>query len=143
LNERVRVTAVMVPHRDEYSETAGFRIEGPRRSVLYIPDIDGWDAALAAGVCIEALLASVDGAYLDGTFFDERELPGARRGEIPHPTMAESLDRFSDLAVDERTKVRFIHLNHSNPALEEGSAERRAVEEAGMAVAEEGEVFDL
>jgi pyrroloquinoline quinone biosynthesis protein B len=143
LNDRVRATALRVPHRDEYSETAGFRIEGPNRSALYIPDIDGWEAALTAGLSIEALLASVDRAYLDGTFFDERELPGVRRGEIPHPTIAGSLERFNDLPEDQRTKVRFIHLNHSNPAIDPASPERRAVEAAGMAVAEEGEVFEL
>jgi pyrroloquinoline quinone biosynthesis protein B len=143
LSGRLQAMAVTVPHRDEYSETAGYRVEGPRRSALYVPDIDGWDAALTAGISIEALLASVDGAYLDGTFFDERELPGVRREQIPHPTIAESLARFAPLPAEERAKIRFIHLNHSNPAVDPGSPERRAVEEAGMAVAEEGEVFEL
>nr|NIR37970.1 MBL fold metallo-hydrolase [Actinomycetota bacterium]NIS29534.1 MBL fold metallo-hydrolase [Actinomycetota bacterium]NIU64877.1 MBL fold metallo-hydrolase [Actinomycetota bacterium]NIV86023.1 pyrroloquinoline quinone biosynthesis protein PqqB [Actinomycetota bacterium]NIW26684.1 pyrroloquinoline quinone biosynthesis protein PqqB [Actinomycetota bacterium] len=33
LNDRIRVTPFRVPHRDEYSETVGFRIQGPRRTV--------------------------------------------------------------------------------------------------------------
>ena len=33
----------LVPHRDEYSETVGYRIESPSTSVLFIPDINKWD----------------------------------------------------------------------------------------------------
>ena len=39
----VRVTAFRVPHRDEFSDTVGYRIEGPRQSALFIPDIDRWE----------------------------------------------------------------------------------------------------
>src|SRR6266581_6542646 len=42
LNSRISVTPIRVPHRDEYTETVGFLIKGPRRSVLYLPDIDQW-----------------------------------------------------------------------------------------------------
>ena len=34
LNHRIRITPLLVPHRDEFSETVAFRIEGPERSVL-------------------------------------------------------------------------------------------------------------
>ena len=42
LHEEVSVTPLRVPHRDEFSETVGYRIEGPKRSALFIPDIDKW-----------------------------------------------------------------------------------------------------
>jgi pyrroloquinoline quinone biosynthesis protein B len=32
----------LVPHRDEYSETIGYKIMGTNHSVLFIPDIDKW-----------------------------------------------------------------------------------------------------
>jgi len=40
LNGRLTATPIPAPHRDEYSETVGFRIKGPNHSVLYISDID-------------------------------------------------------------------------------------------------------
>ena len=36
------MTPLLVPHRDEFSETVGYKIEGPSKTVLFIPDIDKW-----------------------------------------------------------------------------------------------------
>jgi pyrroloquinoline quinone biosynthesis protein B len=136
LNARLRVTPLRVPHRDEYSETVGYRVEGPGGSLLWLPDIDKWERWPRS---VEAVIASVDVAFVDGTFFDGDELPGRDMAEIPHPFIRESLTRFAALAPAERSKVRFIHLNHSNPALQKQSEARVAVEAAGLAVAEQGE----
>lgn len=143
LNERITVVPLPVPHRDEYSETVGFRIVGPERSLLYIPDIDRWEDWDAQGVRVEERIAMVDRALLDGTFFSGAELPGRDMTKIPHPAVAGSLERFGALPERERQKIRFIHLNHSNPLLDPDSRERRLVEEAGFGVAEEGEVIPL
>ena len=143
LGAGVRVTPVPVPHREDYTETVGFRIDGDRRRVLYVPDIDGWKALDATGERIEAMLARVDVAYLDGSFFDDEELPQRDRAEIAHPTILESLERFATLPAEERAKIRFTHLNHTNPVLVPGSAARRRVERAGMRVAEDGETLSL
>ena len=43
LSPRLIVTPLVVPHRDEFSETVGFLIAGESKRVLYIPDIDKWD----------------------------------------------------------------------------------------------------
>lgn len=137
------VTPLLVPHRQEFSEVVGFRIEGPSAKVLFIPDIDSWEQWDAAGTRIEAEIAKVDVAYLDGTFFANGEIPGRDMSGFPHPFIRTSLDRFARLPAKERAKVRFIHLNHSNKALWPGTAERRAVEDAGMRVAEEGERIAL
>src|SRR5262245_28194398 len=40
LGDGLKVTAFTVPHRDEYSDTVGFLIEGPLQKAIYIPDID-------------------------------------------------------------------------------------------------------
>lgn len=140
LSERVRVTAFRVPHRDEFSETVGFRIEGPSKRAVFLPDIDKWERWDRS---VEDLVRTSDAAYLDATFFDGSELPGRDVREIPHPTMVESLARFQSLPADLRARVRFIHLNHTNPALREGSPERRRIEAAGLRVAREGERFGL
>jgi pyrroloquinoline quinone biosynthesis protein B len=73
LNHRIRVTPFVVPHRDEFSETVGFRITGPERTVVYIPDVDKWDRWSQQ---IEDVIKSADLAYLDGTFFANGEIPG-------------------------------------------------------------------
>jgi pyrroloquinoline quinone biosynthesis protein B len=114
LNERITVTPLRVPHRDEYSETIGFIVRGPSRSILWLPDIDKWEKWSTP---LESVLAQVDVAYIDGTFYDATELPGRDLREIPHPLMTETLARLAKSPL--RTKVRFIHLNQSNPLLRE------------------------
>jgi pyrroloquinoline quinone biosynthesis protein B len=137
------VTPLLVPHRQEYSEVVGYRIVGPERSVLFIPDIDSFTEWDAWGVRVEDEIAAVDIAYLDGCFFDHGEVPGRDMSQFPHPLIAESMRRFAPLPATERAKVRFIHLNHTNPALRPDSAERRRIEAAGFRVAEEGERVEL
>lgn len=142
LNARIKVTPFLVPHRDEYTETVGFRIDGPSRSIVFIPDIDKWekwDAGGAAGHRIEDVIADVDVAYLDGTFNADGELPGRSMAEVPHPFIVESMQRFAPLPEHERSKIRFIHLNHTNPALRDGGDEQRRIQQAGFDVAREGE----
>jgi len=143
LNDRLAITPLLVPHRQEYSEVAGFKIEGPRAAVLFIPDIDKWEDWDAQGTHIEKLIAEVDVAYLDGTFYDNGEIPGRDMSSFPHPFIAASMRRFADLPPEERGKVRFIHLNHTNPALWPQSEARRAINAQGFLVAEEMERVDL
>lgn len=130
LNERISVTPLVVPHRDEFSETAGFIVRGPKRSILWLPDIDKWEKW---AVRIEDLVASVDVAYLDATFYSPSELPGRNLAEIPHPTVEESMARFA--SSPSRAKIRFIHLNQSNPLLRDPTR----VRSAGFSVAREGD----
>ena len=140
LSPRLRAQPIRVPHRDEYSETVGFVVRGPRRSVLFLPDIDKW---ARWSTPIEEVLAGVDRAYLDATFYDGAELPGRSMDEIPHPFVVESLARFKALPAAERDKIRFLHLNHTNPLLRPGGEAAEAVTQAGMHVAQEGERFEL
>ncbi len=134
------ITPVPVPHRAEYTDTHGFIVRGPRRALLYIPDIDKWERWETA---IESVLRQVDVALLDGTFFADGEIPGRSMADIPHPFIAESMARFAPLPESERRKIVFIHLNHTNPAANLSSAERRRIEAAGMRVAVEGERIEL
>ena len=121
----------------------GFRIEGPQRKVLFIPDIDRWEDWDVLGVRVDDEIARADIAYLDGTFFSGDELPGRDMSKVPHPTIASSMTRFEALPAVERAKIRFIHLNWSNPARFADSSARREIEAKGFGVAEEGESVAL
>lgn len=107
---------------------------------MFIPDIDKWERWSTP---IESVVGAASVAYLDGTFYDAGELPGRNMAEIPHPFISESLERFRALDPKEKFRIRFIHLNHTNPALQRGSSARRAIEAAGFHVAEEGERVGL
>lgn len=126
LNDRIHVTPLRVPHRDEFSETVGFLIRGPSRTILWLPDIDKWEKWETP---LETVLSRVDVAYLDGTFNTADELPGRNLSEIPHPLISETVARLSGSPLWPR--VRFIHLNQSNPLLRENRT--------GIVVAREGE----
>jgi pyrroloquinoline quinone biosynthesis protein B len=111
LTPRLHVTPVLVPHRDELSDTVGFVVRGPERRLLYVPDIDKWprwDRRLADEV------RAVDAALLDGTFLDAAEIPGRSQEDIPHPLVGETA---ALLPADLRARVRLIHLNHTNRLL--------------------------
>jgi len=105
-----RVTAIRVPHRDEFSDTVGYLITGPRAAALYIPDIDRWEKW---DKDIGALADQVDVLLLDGTFGSADELPHRDISRVPHPLMQDTRDRVRG----RRARLWFIHLNHSNPAL--------------------------
>lgn len=140
LNDRLTITPIAVPHRDEFSDTVGFVVRGPSRALLWLPDIDKWERWDRR---IEDVIAGVDVACVDGTFHDGAELPGRAMSEIPHPFISESLARFASLPAAERAKIVFIHLNHTNPAATPRSAAQRDVLRAGMRVAREGERLPL
>jgi len=134
------ITAIPVPHRDEYSETYAYLIRGPERALFYLPDIDKWERWERS---IEDVIADVDIALLDGTFHADGEIPGRAMAEIPHPFLLESIARFASLPAEERSKIRFIHLNHTNPASNPASRAAEDVRAAGMAIAADGEVHGL
>ncbi len=139
----IAVTPFLVPHRQEYSEVAGFRIEGPEKSAIFIPDIDSWEDWDAEGTRIEDKIAEADIALLDATFFANGEIPGRDMSGFPHPLVSHSMDRFEDLPVAEKKKVWFIHMNHTNPLLNPNAPERAQVQKAGFNIAEEGDKICL
>ena len=134
------VTPHLVPHRDEYSETVGYVIHGPDKSALFVPDIDDWGEWEAEfGVSVEDMVAAVDYAYVDATFYDDHELPGRDMSQIPHPRVTETMAIFADAPADQRAGLRFIHFNHTNGLRDPGSAQSQTVRNAGFGIAFEGE----
>lgn len=131
----ITVTPILVPHRDEYSETVGYRIEGPNKSAVFIPDIDKWEMW---STDIRDIVKSVDYALLDATFFRDGELVGRDMSKIKHPFVSESMAIFNSLSKEERARVIFIHMNHTNPLLIDGSPEQAEVEQRGFRYATEG-----
>jgi len=134
------LTPTRVPHRDEFSDTLAFVVRGPRRTLLYLPDIDQWERWERP---LEQVLAEVDVALLDGTFFDGGELPGRDLSGIPHPFVAGTIERLRAAPADLRARVLFTHLNHSNPLADPASEQCARLRREGMGVAQDGQILEL
>jgi pyrroloquinoline quinone biosynthesis protein B len=140
LNDRISVMPIQVPHRDEYSETVGFEIILNTKKVLFIPDIDKWSKWDRD---IIDFIKNVDIALLDATFFKDGEIEGRAMSEIPHPFVEETMDLFKDLSKEDKDKVYFIHFNHTNPLLIDGSEAQNIVLQNGFNIAKQGMVIDF
>ena len=137
LSQRISVTPFLVPHRDEYSETVGYKIKVNNKSLIFIPDIDKWEQWERS---ITELIKKVDYAFLDATFYKNGELK-RDMSEIPHPFVEESMELFSSLSDSDKQKVHFIHFNHTNPLLIEESSAQKEVFEKGFNLAKEGQLI--
>lgn len=140
LSESIEITPILVPHRDEYSETVGYHIQGPTKSALFIPDIDKWDKW---GKDIIDEIHKVDYAFLDAAFYSGKELDNRDMNEIPHPFVIESFEKFKGLSQKEKNKIIFIHFNHTNPLLNPNSPESKLVLEKGFNIGNISDIFEL
>ncbi len=140
ITEQISITPIQVPHRDEFSETVGFSIKGPNKTALFIPDIDKWH--LWDKDILKEIQAT-DFAFLDGTFFENGEIPGRDMSQIPHPFISESMDVFSTLTDQNKAKVHFIHFNHTNPVLQDNSKAQQTVQQKGFNIAKEMQIIPL
>ena len=139
LSNALKVTPFLVPHRDEFSETVGYKIEGNTNSALFIPDINKW--SLWEKNIVEEV-KKVDYAFIDATFFKEGEI-NRPMSEVPHPFIEETVALFENESLATKNKVIFIHFNHTNPALQSNSRERNELELLGFKFATEGQRFKL
>ena len=139
LNQQLKVTPFIVPHRDEFSETVGYKIEGTKKTALFIPDIDKWKTW---NKNIIEEVKKVDYAFLDATFLDQHEIKRAM-SEVPHPFIQETIALFKNESLATKNKVIFIHFNHTNPALQKNSKQRKEIEKLGFRFANEGDNFEL
>lgn len=137
ISKNLSVKPVIVPHRDEFSETVGFIISSKNKKVLFIPDIDKW-SKWSHNILQE--VHDVDWALLDATFYKNGEIPNRDMREIPHPFIEETMDLFKNSA--DKSKIKFIHFNHTNPAFRQ-TKERQAVLKQGFKVCTEGEIIGL
>jgi pyrroloquinoline quinone biosynthesis protein B len=122
-----------------YEATAALFFESRDKRVAYIP---------AVGTLGDALLEKirqVDLLLFDGTFWSDDELvrlqgSGETAHAMGHIPVEESLRLLKDIRAKRKM---FIHLNNTNPLLNELSAEHRTVRQAGWEVAEDNWQVDL
>jgi pyrroloquinoline quinone biosynthesis protein B len=121
---------------DLVGATVAYKIGDATGSILYVPAIKRIDEALlnVANECACILF--------DGSFWSDDEM--ARRGvgtrtalamgHVPIDGPEGSLAQLSHL----RARKVYTHVNNTNPILDEDSPQRRAIEDAGWEVAEDG-----
>lgn len=141
LSPNLFINCQLVPHRAEFSDTVGYFVRGPARTIFYCPDVDSWDRGWseANGLLPLDIVRSVDQAFVDATFFSTDELPSAKIDEIPHPTVIRTLEKFQGL----ESKITLIHFNHSNPLYDRKSPQRERCNQAGINIGIQGRVYDI
>jgi len=140
ISKTIKVTPFIVPHRDEYSETVGYQIEGPNKSALFIPDIDKWEK-WDKDIIDE--IKKVDYAFFDATFYSGKEINNRDIGQIPHPFIIESLEKFKELSKQEKGKIVFIHFNHTNPVIDVNSMEAKHILKQGYNIGKINDMYEL
>ncbi len=135
----IEVTPIKVPHRDEYSETAGYIIAGKNKKALFIPDIDKWEKWDKKLV---HLVEDFDYLLLDATFYDSDEI-NRDISEIPHPLVSETINLLDSLSKENKGKVYFIHMNHTNPMLDPNSDLSKSIIMKGFNIARLGQKLYL
>ncbi|MDA9850534.1 MBL fold metallo-hydrolase [Flavobacteriaceae bacterium] len=135
----INITPVQVPHRDEYSETAGYIIKGKNKKALFIPDIDKWEKWDRD---LSQLAKEFDFLLIDATFYDSKEI-NRDISEIPHPLVTETIDLLSGLNTKNRSKVYFIHMNHTNMMLDPDSELSKLITSKGFNIARLGQKLYL
>ena len=131
----ISVTPIQVPHRDEYSETAGYIIQGKNKKALFIPDIDKWEKW---DKNLVQLTEEFDYLLLDATFYDAEEI-NRDISEIPHPLVTETINLLDSLSLEAKSKVYFIHMNHTNRMLDPNSDLSRLVKSKGFNIVRLGQ----
>ena len=135
----INVIPIKVPHRDEYSETAGYIIKGKNKKALFIPDIDKWEKWYKNLI---ELVKDFDYLLLDATFYDSDEI-NRDISEIPHPLVSETMNLLNSLSKENKGKIYFIHMNHTNPMLDTNSDLSKLVISKGFNIARLGQKLYL
>lgn len=129
----------------EDGDTIGLKVfetAHPEVAFYYIPGCAAVDAPLANR------LKGAQCLLFDGTVFTDDEMrqtgvgekTGARMGHLHISGKGGSLEAFSDMAIHRKI---FVHINNTNPILEQGGAAERVVKEAGWEVSYDGMEIDL
>lgn len=136
ISDSMHVKPFVVPHRDEFSETAGFHIKAGNKNILFIPDIDKWHLWSKD---IKKEIQQCDLAFVDATFYKNGELK-RDMSEIPHPFVEESMRLFETLSAEDKSKVHFIHFNHTNPLIRDVQTQEMVLQK-GFRVSEQEQTF--
>ncbi|HVE58061.1 MAG TPA: MBL fold metallo-hydrolase [Pyrinomonadaceae bacterium] len=139
LSEDLKVEPFLVPHRDEFSETVGFKISSNNKSLVFIPDIDKWQKWSER---LEDVIKASDYVLTDGTFYADGEI-NRPISEVPHPFVSETTELLKNLPLSEKNKVYFIHFNHSNPLVQDNRQKIKELKTKGFNVTFQGQKLDL
>jgi pyrroloquinoline quinone biosynthesis protein B len=124
----------------------GFILESPTgKRLAYMPAVPQIDRALLQE------FESADVLLFDGTFWSDDELAriqgsgsnaqtALQMGHVPVSSAEGSLAQLAQLT---RPRKIYLHINNTNPMLDESGPERREVREAGWEIAEDGWQFEI
>jgi pyrroloquinoline quinone biosynthesis protein B len=120
-------------------DTIGLRVSEPAtgRYFFYVPGCAELDPPLAARIKGAPLV------FFDGTLYTDDEMirmglmqkTGARMGHMSISGPQGSIAALRDLGVARKI---YVHINNSNPVLDDNSAERKATEASGWEVGYDG-----
>jgi pyrroloquinoline quinone biosynthesis protein B len=120
-------------------DNIGLRVEDVHsgKSLFYAPGLGEIEAHLAP------YLAQCDCLLVDGTFWRDDEMMAAgiankRARDMGHLSLSGEGGMLSVLRPLQRPRKILIHINNTNPILDEASPERAEVEAAGIEVAYDG-----
>ena len=139
LSDDVSINSFLVPHRNEMSETVGYKIKTMDQSVIYIPDIDSWHEW---NENIINVIENNNLIFIDGTFYSKDELKHRNIDNVPHPSILDSLELFENIG-REKNKIYFTHLNHTNKVLDKDSTEYKNLIRSDFNILEDGQVFNI
>lgn len=129
---------------DAAGSIIGLEIEDARTGgkLVYAPGIT------AIGTALQNAVADAECLLIDGTFWSDNELllmgisnsTAREMGHVPVSGSSGTLAWLSTLPARHRV---YVHINNTNPMLNEGSAEHRQVCETGVRVGRDGDVFEI
>jgi len=121
----------------------GFILESPSgKRLAYMPAVPQIDAALLKE------FESADVLLFDGTFWSDDELiriqgSGQTALQMGHVPVSSAEGSLAQLAQVRRPRKIYVHINNTNPMLDESGAEYAQVREAGWEIAEDGWQFEI
>jgi pyrroloquinoline quinone biosynthesis protein B len=121
----------------------GLIVESPSgKRLAYMPAVPQIDDALLHEI------EPVDVLLFDGTFWDDDELiriqgSGQSARQMGHVPVSSGDGSLSRLAGLQRPRKIYVHINNTNPMLNEAGPEYREVRDSGWEIAEDGWQFDL
>jgi pyrroloquinoline quinone biosynthesis protein B len=121
----------------------GLIVESPsRKRMAYMPAVPEITDELVRE------FESCDVLLFDGTFWSDDELirvqgSGQTARQMGHVPISSDTGSLAQLAELKRPRKIYIHVNNTNPVLNEAGAEHRAVRDAGWEIAEDGWQFEL
>ena len=123
----------------EEGDTIGLKVSDPKsgKAFFYVPGCADVDKDLAAR------LNGAELVFFDGTLFEDSEMiaaglsakTGKRMGHISMSGPDGSIAAFENLGVNRKV---YVHINNSNPVLDENSNARRQAETSGWEVGFDG-----